>query len=116
MATILEENRKHLRQAVGVQCGFRESTDEPTSTTPSNDVQVYEGLANMDMGLLTATIMDLAGSGFLNDGKTVPMRTDTESYRYGLISSEAAKSDGSFDNPLSVTIKAAKAVRDNFDI
>lgn len=109
MATILEENRKHLRQAVGVQCGFRESTDEPTSTTPSNDVQVYEGLANMDMGLLTATIMDLAGSGFLNDGKTVPMRTDTESYRYGIISSEAAKSDGSFDNPLSVTIKAAKA-------
>ena len=108
MATILEENRKHLREAVTVQCGFRESTDEPTSSTPANDVQLYDGLQNLDMGLLSATIMDLAGSGFLNDGKTVPMRTDTDSYRYGIISAETAKSDGTFDNPLTVTLASPK--------
>ena len=108
MTTIIEENRKHLREAVTVLCGFRETTEEPTSSTPANDVQIYEGLANMSMGLIPATIMDLAGSGFLNDGKTVAMRTDSDSYRYGYISAETAKSDGSFDNPLSVTITAAK--------
>ena len=91
MTTIIEENRKHLRKAMTVQCGFRESTEEPTSITPANDVQIYEGLANMSMGLIPATIMDLAGSGFLNDGKTVAMRTDSDSYRYGYISAGAQR-------------------------
>lgn len=109
MATILEENRKHLRKAMTVQCGFRESTEEPTSITPSNDVQIYEGLANLNEGLLPVTIMDLAGDGFLNDGNALPMQTDTDSFRYGYMSSEVAKSDGTFDNPMSFTFSAPKA-------
>ena len=86
MATIVEENRKTLRRAMRVVCVFRETTDEPTSITPINAVDMYEGLANLDPGLFTTPIMDLAGNGFPNNGEAVPMEADTYSYRYGFIS------------------------------
>ena len=98
MTTIAAENRKTLRQAVNVLCGLREITDEPTSIIPQHCENDYEGLANIEPTLLTATLMDLGGNGFQNDGKAIPMQTNTDSYRYGYISAEAAKSDGTFDN------------------
>ena len=106
MATILEENRKHLRQALRVECGFQETSDEPTSITPSGDVTKFEPIANLDKELVTSTIMDLAGSGFLNNGEALPMKTDTDSFRYGYISADVAQSDGSFLTPFQVTITA----------
>ena len=90
-----------------VVCVFRETTDEPTNITPINAVDMYEGLANLGPEIPITAIMDLAGSGFLNNGEAVPMETDTDSYRYGVISEEVAKADGTFDNPLGVTIAAA---------
>ena len=107
MTTIAEENRKHLRKSVLVECFFRETDTEPTSITPSGDVLDLETVANLDMNLVATVVMDLGGSGFMNDGRAVPMRTDTDSFRYGYISEEAAKSDGTFDTPFGVTIAAA---------
>lgn len=107
MTTIAAENRKYLRQAMRVACIFRETTDEPTNITPINAVNMYEGLANLGPEIPITAIMDLAGDGFLNNGEAVPMETDTDSYRYGFISEEVAKADGTFDNPLGVTIAAA---------
>ena len=107
MATILEENRKTLRQAMVVECGFRETSDEPTSITASNDVQNLEALANLGRGVIPPLLMDLAGDGFLNDGNAIPMETDSDVYRYGYMSSEVAKADGTFDNPLTLVITAA---------
>jgi hypothetical protein len=106
MATITEENRKHLRQALRVVCGFRETDAEPTGLTPANIVADFDGLANMDPTLPGAIIMDLAGDGFRNTGEAIPMETDSDSYAYGLISSEVAKTDGSFDNPPGFTLTA----------
>lgn len=108
MPTIAEENRKTLRKAMRVECGFRETADEPTNVTPVNCESAYIGLANLDPGLLPATIMDLGGNGFLNNGEAIPMETDTYSFRYGYISSEAAKADGTFDNPPGLTISASR--------
>ena len=107
MATIVEENRKTLRKAVNVLCGFRETSDEPTNTIEIDGVQDYEGLANLEPTLLTATIMDLAGNGFQNDGGAIPMQTDSDSYRYGYISEEVSKADGTFNNPIGLTIYAS---------
>ena len=112
MATIATENRKLLRKALRVECGFRETNDEPTSITPSGDVQDLETLANLDRSYFTAVMMDLGGRGFLNNGDAVPMQTDTDSYRYGYISQEAAKADGTFNTPFGVTISAS----DDWDI
>lgn len=106
MATITEENRKALRSAVRVECGFQESKTGPTSVVPVNAEADLAGLANIDSGLFATTLMDLAGSGFLNDGGAIPMHTDTDSGRYGYISEETAKEDGTFDNPVGVTVQA----------
>lgn len=107
MTTIAAENRKYLREAMRVECWFQETEDEPTSITPSGDVQDLEAIANVEMGLATTVVMDLGGSGFKNDGQAKPIQTDTDSFRYGYISEEAAKSDGTFDAPFGVTIAAA---------
>ena len=107
MTTIAEENRKTLRKAVNVLCGFRETSDEPTNTIELDNVQDYEGLANLEPTLLTATIMDLAGNGFQNDGGAIPMQTDSDSYRYGYVSEEVSKADGTFNNPIGLTIYAS---------
>lgn len=106
MTTIAAENRKTLRQAMRVECGFQESKTGPTSVDPVNAEADLTGLANIDSGLFAATLMDLAGSGFLNDGGAIPMQTDTDSGRYGYISEETAKADGTFDNPVGVTVQA----------
>lgn len=106
MTTITEENRKALRSAVRVECGFQESKTGPTSVVPVNADADLAGLANIDSGLFAITLMDLAGSGFLNDGGAIPMHTDTDSGRYGYISEETAKADGTFDNPVGVTVQA----------
>ena len=106
MTTIVEENRKALRRAVRVECGLQESKTGPTSVDPVNAEADLTGLANIDSGLFAATLMDLAGSGFLNDGGAIPMQTDTDSGRYGYISEETAKADGTFDNPVGVTVQA----------
>lgn len=106
MTTIAEENRKHLRKAMTVDCGFRETAEEPTSITPVGSDPGYTGLANFGHEHLTTILMDLAGDGFLNDGRAVPMQTDTDSYRYGYISEEAAKADGTFTTPLGITLEA----------
>lgn len=106
MTTIAEENRKALRRAVRVECGLQESKTGPTSVAPVNAEANLAGLANIDSGLFAATLMDLAGSGFLNDGGAIPMQTDTDSGRYGYISEETAKADGTFDNPVGVTVQA----------
>lgn len=106
MATITEENRKALRSAVRVECGLQESKTGPTSVVPVNADADLAGLANIDSGLFATTLMDLAGSGFLNDGGAIPMHTDTDSGRYGYISEETAKVDGTFDNPVGVTVQA----------
>ena len=108
MATIQEENRKHLRQALHVSCGFRETDAEPTSMTAANNVKVLDGLVNMDPILPGAILMDLAGQGFKNTGEAIPMETDTDSYGYGYISSGVAQSNGTFANKPSVTLRAAK--------
>ena len=106
MATIATENRKLLRKALRVECGFQETDDEPTSITPSGDVTDLEGLANIDRSKITTVIMDLGGRGFLNNGDAVPMQTDTDTYRYGYISQDATKGDGTFNTPFGVTISA----------
>lgn len=106
MTTIAEENRKALRRAMRVECGFQESKTGPTSVTPVNAESDLDGLANIDSGLFATTLMDLAGSGFLNNGGAIPMQTDTDSGRYGYISEETAKADGTFDNPVGVTVQA----------
>lgn len=106
MTTIAAENRKHLREAMRVECWFQETEDEPTGITPSGDVQDLEAVANVERKLSTTVVMDLGGSGFINDGRAVPMQTDTDTFRYGYISEEAAKSDGTFDTPFGVTIAA----------
>lgn len=112
MATIATENRKLLRQAMRVECGFQETSDEPTSITPDGDAQALEAIANLDRAKITTIIMDLGGTGFLNDGSAVPMQTDTDTYRYGYISEEATKADGTFITPFGVTLTAA----DDWDI
>ena len=81
MATIVEENRKTLRKAMRVECGFRETADEPTNITPVGADPVYIGLENLGREHLTTVLMDLAGEGFANDGRAVPIETDSESYR-----------------------------------
>ena len=106
MTTIAAENRKALRRAVRVECGFQESKTSPTSIVPVNAKANLTALANIDSGLFAATLMDLAGSGFLNDGVAIPMQTDTDSGRYGYISKETAKEDGTFDNPVGVRVQA----------
>lgn len=112
MTTIIEENRKTLRQAMTVVCDFRETTETPTSITPIGNVEAYEGLAQTDSLLEVVALMDLAGDGFLNDGSAIPMETETGTYRYGYISSDAAQPDGSFLTPFGVTI----AAENNWDI
>ena len=107
MTTILEENRKYLRQAMRVECGFRENDDEPTSITPVGADPVYFGLENLERDLLTVELMDLAGDGFANTGDAVPMEPDTDSFRYGYISEVAANADGTFSTPFGLTIEAA---------
>ena len=107
MATIATENRKFLRQAMRVECGVQETSDEPTSITPSGDVQDLEGLANLSRSNITAIVMDLGGDGFLNNGEAIPMQTDTDTYRYGYISEDAALGDGSFSTPFELTLTAA---------
>jgi len=109
MATIIDENRKHLRRALRVECGLQETSDEPTSVTPFGNDSDYIGLANLDRGMITETVMDLAGSGFLNNGDAVPMRTESDSFRYGYISEDVARADGTFSTPFGVTIAAGKA-------
>lgn len=91
-----------------VECGFRETADEPTNVTPANCESVYTGIANLDPELFPATIMDLGGNGFQNNGEAIPMETNTDSFRYGYISSEAAKADGTFDNAPGLTISASE--------
>ena len=108
MATIAEENRKTLRQALTVQCGLQETVETPTSITALGAVPVYDGLANIEPAMLTTQLMDLAGDGFLNDGNAEPMQTDSDSYRYGYISEDVAGADGSFSTPFGFTITAAK--------
>ena len=106
MTTIAEENRKALRQSVNVLCGFRETSEDPTAISVINCETAFEGIANLDPGLLPSTVMDLGGNGFPNDGRATPMETDSDSFRYGYISAEPAKADGTFDNPPGVTISA----------
>lgn len=108
MATIIEENRNTLRPAMIVQCGFRETSDDPISLTPDGELAGYSGLANLDRSLLPTIIMDLGGSGFLNSGEAIPMRTESDAYRYGYISEEAAKPDGTFATPFGVIVEAAE--------
>lgn len=108
MTTIAEENRKTLRQAVNVLCGLREITDEPSSINTLNCKNDCKALANLEPTMLTTTLMDLGGNGFQNDGKALPMQTETDSYRYGYISAEAAGPDGTFDNKPGVRIVAGQ--------
>lgn len=107
MTTILEENRKYLRQAMRVECGFRETDDEPTNITPVGADPTYLGLENLERDLLTVVLMDLAGEGFANDGRAVPMETCSDSFRYGYVSGAVAKADGTFSTPFGLTIAAA---------
>ncbi len=108
MTTISEENRKTLRRAVNVYCSLREMSDEPTSITPLNCEDDYIGISNLDYSLFPTMVMDLGGNGFLNSGQASPMKTESDSHRYGYISSEAAKEDGSFDNQPGVRIIAGQ--------
>lgn len=108
MTTIAAENRKYLRQAMRVDCGFRETNDEPTSITPIGADPDYMAIVNFGHEHLTTPIMDLAGDGFLSDGRAVPMHTDTDSYRYGYISEGVAKADGTFTTPFGLTLEADK--------
>ena len=108
MTTIIEENRNLLRPALDVYCGFSESADEPTSITPIGSAAEYSGLANLDILPVSGPLMDLGGDGFINDGAAVPMRTDTDTKRYGYISEGVAISDGTFLSPFGVTITAAE--------
>lgn len=112
MAKIIEENRKTLRQAMQVRCKFSESADAPTSITPFGDMSDYEALANLSWELFPEKLMDLSGDGFLNDGQASPMDPSTDSFRYGYISSNPARGDGSFSPAFGVTIQAAQ----NWDV
>lgn len=107
MTTIAEENLKTLRKAMRVECGFRETADEPTNITPVGADPVYIGLENLDRDHLTTVLMDLAGDGFANDGRAVPIETDSESYRYGYVSESATKADGTFWTPFGLTIESS---------
>lgn len=106
MTTILEENRKYLRPAMRVECGFRETDEEPTNITPIGADPVYFGLENLDRDMITVVLMDLAGDGFANTGDAVPMETDTDSFRYGYISEAVANADGTFSTPFGLTIES----------
>lgn len=108
MTTIAAENRKTLRQAVNVLCGLREITDEPSSISTLNCKNDCKALANLEPTMLTTTLMDLGGNGFQNDGKALPMQTETDSYRYGYISAEAARSDGTFAHKPGVRVVAGQ--------
>lgn len=112
MAKIIEENRKTLRQAMQVRCKFSESADAPTSITPFGDMSDFESLANLSWELFPEKLMDLSGDGFLNDGQASPMDPSTDSFRYGYISSNPARGDGSFSPAFGVTIQAAQ----NWDV
>lgn len=112
MAKIIEENRKTLRQAMQVRCKFSESADAPTSVTPFGDMSDFEALANLSWELFPEVLMDLSGDGFLNDGQASPMDPSTDSFRYGYISSNPARGDGSFSPAFGVTIQAAQ----NWDV
>lgn len=106
MTTISDENRKYLRKSMRVDCGFRETSDEPTSITPIGNDADFVGLKNFGHEHFTNALMDLGGDGFLNDGKAVPMQTDTDSFRYGYISESVTNDSGTFDTPFGVTITA----------
>lgn len=108
MTTIAEENRKTLRKSVSVYCGLREMSDEPTSITGLQYMNIYRGLANLGDSMYPTILMDLGGNGFQNNGDAVPMKPDTDSFRYGYISREAAKADGTFDNPPGVYVVAGQ--------
>lgn len=106
MTTISDENRKYLRKSMRVDCGFRETSDEPTSITPIGNDAEFGGLENFGHEHFTTALMDLGGDGFLNDGRAVPMQTDTDSFRYGFFSEAAASDNGTFETPFGVTLEA----------
>lgn len=106
--TIVEENRKTLRKSMRVVCDFQETDTQP-NITPVGIAAEYEGLAGVDSLLENSPqLMDLAGDGFLNDGQAEPMQTDTDSFRYGYISEEAATAGGTFPTPFGVTLSTVE--------
>lgn len=104
MTTIAEENRKTLRQPMDVRCGLAEAIEKTATVVPFGHLADYAGLANSDDEHKLQVVMDLAGSGFKNDGTAIPMETDTTTYRYGYISAGVAKQDGTFQGGFGVTV------------
>lgn len=108
MTTVIEQNRNTLRQPMVVKCGFNETTETPTSITPSGYLADYLPLANISSTGPVPQIMDLSGEGFPNTGFSVPLETESDSgYKYGYISAAASQSDGTFATTFEVTITAA---------
>lgn len=106
MATVIEENRKTLRQAVDVECGFNETTTSPNSILWGG-MQNYFVFIQNDSLTDTPPFMDLGGIGFANNGAALPINPTRDSYRYGMVSTDVAKDDGTIPS-VSVKIGAAK--------
>lgn len=107
MTTIAEENRKTLRRAMDVRCGFAEATEKTANVVPFGHMVDYAGLANADDEHQVGVFMDLAGDGFRNDGEAIPMETDSTTYRYGYISAAVADNDGSFPGGFGIRVTSS---------
>lgn len=86
-----------------------ETPDTATSTSATNIMTDYTANAKVTDNGSIVRLMDLCGDGFLNDGSSRPIQASALSgnSKYGYIADELSKSDGTFDNPVVVTISAA---------
>lgn len=80
MITIENENKKNIRKAMDVSCGF---DVHPEWSTVATSEDTYDGVEGYVSGILPryTPLMDLSFGGFLNDGAAVPL----ESSHDGLI-------------------------------
>lgn len=106
MTTVIEENRKALRKAVDVECGFNETSTQPTLTSWDGTLLYFSFIDNKSL-TDTPAFMDLGGIGFANDGVARPINPTKDSYRYGTVTRDVARNDGTIPN-FQVRIEAAK--------
>lgn len=102
MATIAEENKKILRQALDVIVGTDIPFEEVTTVTASDNYTGGSGIINGNPQ--KPTLMDLSGDGFQNDGLAIPLDDNTDGYI------------SKIETPLNLTITLSSATSDDLII
>lgn len=108
MGRIETENKKILRQAMDVFIEVDETKDKPQNLNPSNVLTTYLNNSRVTDAGFCITLMDFANGGFYNDGLAQPIQTNAlgTGLKYGYMSSELCRADGTFEHPPSVSFTA----------